>query len=247
MILWNLRIRSICEGPRPLRNAIGRTADRTSTAKSMREIVAGSMVYPRARVAVSSRVERFCPASCSSRPRSSDTARARSIKRSSPLASFSTRWAMSVSLSLTQGSKRHWTVWNRGLCLLVKVLEDPEHRVAAFRDPVVGLPRPPGDRQHPHEPAPPDRGLDLNVGLVARSARVAVVLEDPVEGHGHRSGLDRIALVELAGRPNYTFLHLRCGRDGRAHLTLGRDHSHLGSHTEAGRLRAGPKAAGRVL
>ena len=85
---------------------------------------------------------------------------------------------------------------------LVEVFEDPQHRVAAFRDPIVGLSRPPGDRQRADEPAPPDRGLDLNVGLVALAARVAVVLEDPVDGHGHRGRLDRIGFVELAGRPN---------------------------------------------
>lgn len=135
----------------------------------------------------------------------------------------------------------------RLLRLLVEGFEDPEHRVAALRNPVVGLSRPPRDGQRAHEAAPPDRRLDLIVGLVVLSARVAVVLEDPVDGYGHRRRLDRIGLVELGGRPNYTFLRLRCGRSRRVHPALGRDHSHLGSHTEAEPLRAGPKSARRVL
>ena len=65
---------------------------------------------------------------------------------------------MSVSLSLTQGSKRHWRVWNLGSRVVdVEAFEDPQHRVAPFRDPIVGLSRPPRDGQRTYEPAPAGR------------------------------------------------------------------------------------------
>jgi hypothetical protein len=95
----------------------------------------------------------------------------------------------------------------RILCRFVNVFEDPQHRVAAFRDPIVGLPRPPRDGQRAYEPALTDRRLDLIVGLVALAARVAVVLEDPVDGHGHWGRLDWIGLIDFTGRPEETLLH----------------------------------------
>ena len=79
------------------------------------------------------------------------------MKRRSPLASFSTRLGDErLALADPRLEEALEGMEPRILCRLVEVFEDPEHRVAPFRDPIVGLSRPPRDGQRAYEPALPD-------------------------------------------------------------------------------------------